>query len=142
MNNRLLNSVRLVCVLFALINSSELQAQNSSSPNMGSRTLLVRDSLDFKIYNTKLNTGFNEFNGVLYQHGLVYESNQFVPTNRKKKFFLWNLLQSKRAKLIPEFAWDGSGFTQLFYYPNVDSLRSDDLVPTNWHEKKPLKNYT
>lgn len=125
-----------------LIDSNKTKLADARYFGFSNPKKMLGDSLDFKIYNTKLNTGFNEFNGVLYQHGLVYESNQFVPTNRKKKFFLWNLLQSKRAKLIPEFAWDGSGFTQLFYYPNVDSLRSYDLVPANWYEKKPLNNYT
>jgi tetratricopeptide (TPR) repeat protein/outer membrane protein OmpA-like peptidoglycan-associated protein len=103
---------------------------------------LVGDSLDFKIYNTKINTSFNEFNGVLYQNGLMYETNQFVAIPEKKNFFLWNWLNSKQAKYAPEFAWDGAGFTKLYFYSNTDSLRTDTLISGQWVEKKPLYNYS
>lgn len=125
-----------------LMDSNKTKLSDARYFGFSNTNKLLGDSLDFKIYNTKLNTGFNEFNGVIYQNGLVYESNQFVLNIRKKKFFFWNFLQFKRLKLTPEFAWDGSGFTQLFYYPNIDSLRSSDLISSNWHDKKPLKNYT
>ena len=55
---------------------------------------MLNDSLDFSIFNTKLNTKWNEFNGVLYDSGLVYESNQFVNLVSRKKFFLFKLFQS------------------------------------------------
>jgi outer membrane protein OmpA-like peptidoglycan-associated protein len=100
------------------------------------------DSLDFKIFNTKINTQWNELNGVLYNNGLVYESNQFTNTRTKKKFFLLNLLQSKRSNKIPEFAWDGAGFSQLFFYSNLDSVKTEISANANWKEKSPLKNYT
>ena len=104
--------------------------------------MLIGDSLDFKIYNTKINTGFNEFNGVLYQNGLLYESNQFDAVADKRKFFLWNWFNKRRLRISPEFAWDGAGFTKLFFYPNADSLRTDSSYKDQWFEKKPLYNYT
>lgn len=125
-----------------LIDSNKTKLADARYFGFNNTKKLVGDSLDFKIYNTKLNTPFNEFNGVLYQNGLVYESNQFAKTKVKKKFFLWNLLKSKKSNLIPEFAWDGSGYTQLFFYPNMDSARTDNIFTSNWYEKTPLKNYT
>ena len=103
---------------------------------------LVGDSLDFKIYNTKINTSFNEFNGVLYQNGLMYETNQFGAIPEKKPFFLWNWLNSKQSKYAPEFAWDGAGFTKLYFYSNSDSLRIDTLISGQWIEKQPHYNYS
>ena len=103
---------------------------------------LVGDSLDFKIYNTKINTSFNEFNSVLYQNGLMYETNQFRTIPEKKTFFLWNWLNSKQTKYVPEFAWDGAGFTKLYFYSNTDSIRIDTLSSGQWVEKKPHYNYS
>lgn len=103
---------------------------------------MLNDSLDFSIFNTKLNTKWNEFNGVLYDSGLVYESNQFVNLVSRKKFFLFKLFQSKRSNFIPEFAWDGGGYSHLYFYSNLDSIRTDLMPTVNWNEKKPLKNYT
>ena len=102
---------------------------------------LIGDSLDFKIFNTKINTSLNEFNGVLYQNGLMYETNQFESIPAKKKFFIWNWFMNK-SKFAPEFAWDGAGFTKLYFYSNTDSLRTDTLVSGQWVEKKPLYNYS
>ena len=102
---------------------------------------LIGDSLDFKIFNTKINTSLNEFNGVLYQNGLMYETNQFEFIPAKKKFFIWNWFMNK-SKFAPEFAWDGAGFTKLYFYSNTDSLRTDTLVSGQWVEKKPLYNYS
>ena len=59
---------------------------------------MLNDSLDFSIFNTKLNTKWNEFNGVLYDSGLVYESNQFVNLVSRKKFFLFKLFKSSQFK--------------------------------------------
>jgi tetratricopeptide (TPR) repeat protein/outer membrane protein OmpA-like peptidoglycan-associated protein len=103
---------------------------------------MLNDSLDFSIFNTKLNTKWNEFNGVLYDSGLVYESNQFVNLVNRKKFFLFKLFKSKRSTFIPEFAWDGGGYSQLYFYSNLDSIRTDLMPTVDWNEKKPLKNYT
>jgi len=100
------------------------------------------DSLDFNLFNTKINTEFNEYNGVLYKNGLVYESNQLNYNKRKKSFFLWSLLFPKSNKLNPEFAWDGAGFSQLFFYPNIDSIRTNVISANGYLEKKPLVNYT
>jgi tetratricopeptide (TPR) repeat protein/outer membrane protein OmpA-like peptidoglycan-associated protein len=103
---------------------------------------MLNDSLDFSIFNTKLNTKWNEFNGVLYDSGLVYESNQFVNLVSRKKFFLFKLFKSKRSTFIPEFAWDGGGYSQLYFFSNLDSIRTDLMPTVDWNEKKPLKNYT
>jgi tetratricopeptide (TPR) repeat protein len=51
---------------------------------------MLNDSLDFNIFNTKINSKWNEFNGVLYDNGLVYESNQFTNSLKRRKFFLFN----------------------------------------------------
>ena len=125
-----------------LIDSNKTKIADARYFGFSNTKKMLGDSLDFKIYNTKINTGFNEFNGVLYQNGLVYDSNQFTNTLRKKKSFLLRLLQSKSAKLTPEFAWDGAGFSQLYFYPNVDSARSELVANADWNEKTPLKNYT
>ena len=125
-----------------LIDSNKTKLADARLYGFNNRKKFVGDSLDFKIYNTKINTSFNEFNGVLYQNGLMYETNQFESTANKKKFFLWNWLSLKKSNFAPEFAWDGAGFTKLFFYPNTDSLRVDTLISGRWFEKKPLYNYT
>ncbi len=125
-----------------LIDSNKTKLADARFFGFNNTNKLVGDSLDFKIFNTKINTSFNEFNGVLYQNGLMYETNQFKSTTVKKKFFLWNWLNTKQSKYAPEFAWDGAGFTKLYFYPNTDSLRTDTLVSGKWLEKKSLLNYT
>ena len=47
---------------------------------------MLNDSLDFKLFNTKINTKWNELNGALYENGLVYESNQFTNSIKKNRF--------------------------------------------------------
>ena len=126
----------------SLIDSNKTKLADARFFGFNNRKKLIGDSLDFNIYNTKINTSFNEFNGVLYQNGLMYESNQFVSKVNKKKFFLWNWLNLKKSNYAPEFAWDGAGFTKLYFYPNTDSLRADTLISGQWVEKKPLYNYT
>ena len=103
---------------------------------------MLNDSLDFRIFNTKINSKWNEFNGVLYDNGLVYESNQFTNSIKRNKFFLFNILKSKRSAIMPEFAWDGAGFSQLYFSSNLDSIRTDVIFSANWKEKLSLKNYT
>jgi outer membrane protein OmpA-like peptidoglycan-associated protein/tetratricopeptide (TPR) repeat protein len=103
---------------------------------------MLNDSLDFKLFNTKINTKWNELNGALYENGLVYESNQFTNSIKKKRFLLFKLFESKRSKNIPEFAWDGAGYSQLYFYSNIDSIRTEMSAYSNWNEKSPLKNYT
>lgn len=125
-----------------LIDSNKTKLADARFYGFNNPKMLIGDSLDFKIYNTKINTGFNEFNGVLYQNGLVYESNQFEAVTHKKKFFLWNWFTLKQTKYTPEFAWDGAGYTNLYFYPNADSLRINNATIGQWNDKKPLKNYT
>ena len=125
-----------------IIDSNKTKLADARFFGFNNRKKLVGDSLDFRIYNTKINTSYNEFNGVLFQNGLMYESNQFESKFHKKKFFLWNWLNLKKANNVPEFAWDGAGFTKLYFYPNTDSLRADTMISGQWVEKKPLYNYT
>ncbi len=125
-----------------IIDSNKTKLADARYFGFNNLKMLIGDSLDFKIYNTKINTGFNEFNGVLYQNGILYESNQFDVVTDKKKFFLWNWFNKRRLRISPEFAWDGAGFTKLFFYPNADSLRTDSSYKDQWFEKKPLYNYT
>ena len=135
------NYDKAVQIYKQLIDSNKTKLADARFFGFNNSKKLVGDSLDFKVYNTKINTSFNEFNGVLYQNGLMYETNQFESTPVKKKFFLWNWLINK-SKFAPEFAWDGAGFTKLYFYPNTDSLRTDTLTSGKWVEKKPLYNYT
>lgn len=125
-----------------LIDSNKTKLADARYFGFSNTKKLLGDSLDFKIYNTKLNTGYNEFNGVLYQNGLVYESNQFESVDRRKKFFLWNWFSLNRTKYTPEFAWDGAGYTKLYFYPHMDSLRVETSILGQWNDKKILKNYT
>ena len=60
-----------------LIDSNKTKLADARLYGFNNRKKFVGDSLDFKIYNTKINTSFNEFNGVLYQNCLMYETNQF-----------------------------------------------------------------
>jgi tetratricopeptide (TPR) repeat protein/outer membrane protein OmpA-like peptidoglycan-associated protein len=136
------NYDKAVQIYKQLIDSNKTKLADARFFGFNNPKKLVGDSLDFKIFNTKINTSFNEFNGVLYQNGLMYETNQFESTPVKKKFFLWNWLNSKQSKYAPEFAWDGAGFTKLYFYPNTDSLRIDTLVNGKWLEKESLLNYS
>jgi len=125
-----------------LIDSNKTKLADARYFGFNNLKMLIGDSLDFKIYNTKINTGFNEFNGVMYKNGLLYESNHFDAVTNKRKFFLWNWFNKRRLRFSPEFAWDGAGFTKLYFYPNADSLRTDSSYKDEWFEKKPLYNYT
>jgi outer membrane protein OmpA-like peptidoglycan-associated protein len=103
-------------------------------------TGMLADSLDYRLHNLSINTPFNEFNGVLYKDGLVLESNRIKmplkPKNFIKRFFT-------RTPKPHEFAWDGAGFSKLYYYPNIDSIRIDSaFVYRPWMEKTSKLNYT
>ena len=103
-------------------------------------TGMLADSLDYRLHNLSINTPFNEFNGVLYKDGLVLESNRIkmplIPKKFIKRFFT-------RTPKPHEFAWDGAGFSKLYYYPNIDSIRIDSaFVYRPWMEKTSKLNYT
>lgn len=101
--------------------------------------LLSADSLDYLLYNTKINTGFNEFNGVLYNNGLVFESNRIKQAAKPKNFFKRLFTATPKPS---EFAWDGAGYTNLYYYSNLDSIRWDSTYTRNiWKEKIAPSNY-
>ncbi len=83
------------------------------------------DSLDFKIFPTKLNTRYNEFNAVPFREGIVFESNRVITKKKKKRTRI----------LTKEFAWDGAGYTRLFYVNNAKDIRVDSTVFSNWRDK-------
>ena len=90
------------------------------------------DSLDYKVYNTIINTPYNEYNAVLYKEGLVFESNRVNKVYKNKR--------NKKKKPIfkkyePEFGWDGSGYTKLYFIPSIDSIHSDSLSIGFYNEK-------
>lgn len=101
---------------------------------------LMADSLDYKLYNLKINSSFNEYNSVLYNDGLIFESNRFKITPKSKKFF--KRLFTKT--LTPsEFAWDGAGYSKLYYFENLDSIRSNvPFIKRTWLEKSGKTNFT
>lgn len=83
------------------------------------------DSLDFTIYNTKLNSPYNDFNAVPYRGGVVFESNRVLTKKRRKQ-----------ARIVsPEFGWDGASYSSLYYVENTNNLRIDSVVKPVWREK-------
>jgi outer membrane protein OmpA-like peptidoglycan-associated protein len=86
------------------------------------------DSIDYKIFNTILNTPFNEYNVVPYNSGLIFESNR-LPV-KKRRFNLFNIFKKY------EFGWDGAGFTKLYFTSNLDKIRTDSVVNFNWTDKR------
>lgn len=84
------------------------------------------DSLDYKIYNTKLNTPYNDFNAVPFRDGLVFESNRVLTKKRRKKTRMLSL----------EFGWDGAGYSSLYYIENTKNIRIDSATNPFWREKK------
>ncbi len=100
---------------------------------------MLSDSLDYKLFNTKLNTGYNEYNGTLYKNGIVFESNRINQVIKPKGFFKRIFKGTPRPA---EFAWDGAGYSKLYYYPNIDSVRMDSNIISSWSEKNSKKNYT
>lgn len=101
---------------------------------------MLADSLDYRLHNLSINTPFNEFNGVLYKEGLVLESNRIKMPLKPKKFIKKLFARTPKPH---EFAWDGAGFSKLYYYPNIDSIRIDSaFVYRPWLEKTSKLNYT
>ena len=101
---------------------------------------MLADSLDYRLHNLSINTPFNEFNGVLYKDGLVLESNRIKMPLKPKKFIKGFFTRTPKPH---EFAWDGAGFSKLYYYPNIDSIRIDSaFVYRPWMEKTSKLNYT
>jgi outer membrane protein OmpA-like peptidoglycan-associated protein len=101
---------------------------------------MLADSLDYRLQNLSINTPFNEFNGVLYKDGLVLESNRIKMPLKPKKFIKRFFTRTPKPH---EFSWDGAGFSKLYYYPNIDSIRIDSaFVYRPWMEKTSKLNYT
>jgi tetratricopeptide (TPR) repeat protein/outer membrane protein OmpA-like peptidoglycan-associated protein len=75
------NYDKAVQIYKQLIDSNKTKLADARFFGFNNPKKLVGDSLDFKIFNTKINTSFNEFNGVLYQNGLMYETNQYFYPN-------------------------------------------------------------
>jgi len=92
----------------------------------------TKDSLDYKIAYTNINTPYNDYNAVLYKEGLVFESNRVNKIYKKRK--------SKKKKDIfkkyeQEFAWDGAGYSKLYFIPSTDSIHSDSISTRFYNEK-------
>ena len=92
----------------------------------------TKDSLDYKIAYTNINTPYNDYNAVLYKEGLVFESNRVNKIYKKRK--------SKKKKDIfkkyeQEFAWDGAGYSKLYFIPSTDSIHSDSISSRFYNEK-------
>lgn len=101
---------------------------------------LLADSLDYRLYNLKINTPYNEFNSVEYHGGLVFESNRTSLNPKPKNFFKRLLTFTHKPS---EFAWDGAGYSKLFYVKSKDSIRSDSAFAyRQWVEKSRKSNYT
>lgn len=83
---------------------------------------LKRDSLDYVIYNTKLNTPYDEFAASYYLDGIVFESNRIKKMDKKS-----------------EFGWNGSSYSNLFYLANTNNVKTDSFFKFNWSEKT-IKN--
>ena len=63
---------------------------------------------------------------------MVFESNRINKVYKKKR--------NKKKKPIfkkyePEFAWDGAGYTKLYFIPSMDSIHSDSLNVGFYNEK-------
>jgi len=92
----------------------------------------TKDSLDYKIAYTNINTPYNDYNAVLYKEGVVFESNRVNKIYKKRK--------SKKKKDIfkkyeQEFAWDGAGYSKLYFIPSTDSIHSDSISTRFYNEK-------
>ena len=92
----------------------------------------TKDSLDYKIAYTNINTPYNDYNVVPYKEGLVFESNRVNKIYKKKK--------SKKKKDIfkkyeQEFAWDGAGYSKLYFIPSTDSIHKGSISARFYNEK-------
>ena len=91
-----------------------------------------KDSLDYKISYTNINTPYNEYTAVLYKEGLVFESNRINKVYKKKR----NIKKKPIFKKYePEFGWDGAGYSKLYFIPSIDSIHSDSLNVGFYNEK-------
>lgn len=99
----------------------------------------ISDSLDYKLYNTKINTPFNEYNGVLYNDVLLFESNRIQKPIRPKSWLIRLFSKSIQPK---EFSWDGAGYTKMYLFDNIDSIITDSSFKKSyWLEKTGKLNY-
>ena len=110
---------------------TSLQAENNTLKK-GLYDKVGPYSLDYKISHTNINTPYNEYSAVLYKEGLVFESNRINKVYKNKR--------NKKKKPIfkkyeQEFAWDGAGYSKLYFIPSVDSINSDSLSVSFYNEK-------
>ncbi len=85
------------------------------------------DSIDFTIFNTIINTPYNDYNATPYNGGLVFESNRLPKVKIKSYFF--NIFKKN------EFAWDGAGYSKLYFTPNTN-IRTNNISSYIWNDKK------
>ena len=110
----------------AIVKSNKNQFNDARLYGFSNVNKFYADSLDFKIYYTRLNTPYNEFNAVPFNGGIVFESNRIITIQKRKRTTI----------LTPEFAWDGLGFTRLYYTKNAKDVRVDTNATSVWREKK------
>jgi outer membrane protein OmpA-like peptidoglycan-associated protein len=68
---------------------------------------------------------------VPFKNGLVFESNRVTATKVKKRV-------SNKLKQIfaPEFAWDGAGYSKLYYIADLKNIRVDSIPKVIWKDKQ------
>lgn len=69
------------------------------------------DSLDYKVYNTSINTKFKEYNPTFFNEGLIFESNRVL---YKKS--------TKRKLKLAALALNGAGNSKLYFQATTDQL--------------------
>ena len=62
----------------AIVKSNKNQFNDARLYGFSNVNKFYADSLDFKIYYTRLNTPYNEFNAVPFNGGIVFESNRII----------------------------------------------------------------
>ncbi len=136
-NNQYSKAKEVYSQLLAIEITKTSEARIFGFKNMNS---LLADSLDYRLYNLKINTSYNEFNSVEYSGGLVFESNRTSLNPKPKNFFRRLFTITHKPS---EFAWDGAGYSKLFYVKNTDSIRTDSAFTyRQWVEKSRKSNYT
>lgn len=113
-----------------LINQKRTKVSEARIFGFKNITNFYLDSFDYRLHNTVINTGYNEFNPIIYKDGLIFESNR-IKLNKI----------NRRTLRKAEFAWDGSGYSRLYYYPSFENVKTNKLLNYAWNEKKPLKRY-
>lgn len=108
-----------------LDNVSNLSYYKTRMEGFIKRNRFYKDSLNYTLRYLNINTPFNEFGLTYYQGGLVFESNRTHHINSSS-----------------EFGWDGTAYTKLYYYLDLQSLKEDTIKSFDWYEKKVGKGFS